>query len=172
MGSCRDGERFAKKRRNCWRKWVHAEMEKDLPKKGETVGGNGFMQRWRKIFQNRETVGGNGFMERWRKICLKRETVGGNGFMQRWRKICKKETVGGNGFMQRLRKICEKEIAGGYGFMHGFFFWVSCANLQKFQSCNLCSAQEKRTQNKPIFFKNQALVSEEQASKQASKQAS
>jgi hypothetical protein len=48
------------------------------------------------------------------------------------------------------------------------FFWVSCANLQKFQSCNLCSAQEKRTQNKPIFFKNQALVCEEQASKQAS----
>jgi hypothetical protein len=46
------------------------------------------------------------------------------------------------------------------------FFWVSCANLQKSQSCNLCSAQEKRTQNKPIFFfKNQALVCEEQASK-------
>ncbi len=31
MGSCRDGERLPKKR-NCWRKWVHAEMEKDLQK--------------------------------------------------------------------------------------------------------------------------------------------
>jgi hypothetical protein len=31
------------------------------------------------------------------------------------------------------------------------FFGVSYANLQKFQSCNLCSAQEKWTQNKPIF---------------------
>jgi hypothetical protein len=77
MGSCRDGERLPKKR-NCWRKWVHAEMEKDCPK--------------------RETVGGNGFMQRWRKIC-KKQTVGGNGFMQRLRKICEKEIAGGNGFM-------------------------------------------------------------------------
>jgi hypothetical protein len=93
-------------------------------------------------------------MQRLRMICQKGETVGVNGFMQKLRKVCQKgETVGGNGFMQRLRKICEKRNCWGI-WVHAwiYFFGFHVLIYKSSKSCNLCSAQEKRTQNKPIFF--------------------